>query len=455
MSARDLSSTSDPRRSLPSVDRLLHAIAAIEMPHELKRLACRQIIAEARTRNASPSFDELVTRVRALLKDWAQPYPEVINATGVLLHTGLGRAPLPANVLEQLATWGDRYIALELDLASGRRGDRFAPLQPWLCALTETEMGLVVNNNAAAVLLALNSLANRKEVIISRGQEVEIGGSFRIPEIIRKAGARLVEIGTTNRTHLADYEAALSPRTGAILWVHPSNYRLQGFTSSVSLEQLARLARAHDIPLVADLGSGALVRPPGGFLDDEPLVAEIARQGADVITFSGDKLLGGPQAGFIVGGARWLRKMRRNQLLRALRPDKFQLFLIHQTLARYPGQGHPPAGIPFYRQLALTPAELEDRARAIATRLTNPALTAAPGPCDSTIGSGAGPEAKIPSFGLTLRHVRLSPQRLARVLRQSRPAVVGRIQNDTVILDLRTVFPPQDATLVTILNKLD
>jgi L-seryl-tRNA(Ser) seleniumtransferase len=367
----------------------------------------------------------------------------VVNATGVVLHTNLGRAPLAPGAVAAVAAAARGYTDLELDLGSGRRGDRLGPVAAKLAALSGAEAGLAVNNNAAAVLLALDTLARGRQAIVSRGELVEIGGSFRVPEILARAGVRLVEVGTTNRTHRADYEAAIGPDTALLLKVHRSNFEQRGFVAEVALPELAALARSRGLPLVEDLGSGTLVRLAG--LPAEAFAPDRLRQGADLVCFSGDKLLGGPQAGLVLGRADLVEAMRSNPLARALRLDKLSLAALDWTLTAHL-DGRAEREIPVLRQLAATPAALEARAQRLAARLAQVAgaaarieVVAAPGP----VGGGSLPGVSLPGFAVAVE-TGLGPERLAARLRAAPVPVVGRIHDGRLLLDARTLLDGDD-----------
>jgi len=444
---------------LPSVDALLNAVSGLDLPHQMKKNQARNILTRYRTliaENRSPDLTKLEQEFIRGLQDIDHSLRRVINGTGVLIHTNLGRSPLSKEMIRSLELINDAYVNLELDLKQGKRGNRHDHLRPWIQALTHAEDGILVNNNAAAVLLSLNSLAdNRKEVIISRGQLVEIGGSFRIPEILRKAGAKLVEVGTTNRTHLSDYETAITPRTKLLLWVHSSNYKISGFTKEVSLRELVQLGEQHDLPVMADLGSGALIPIDGFGLQREPLVPEIVNSGVDIVTFSVDKLLGGPQGGIIAGTRKYLKKIEKNHLLRALRPDKTQILLTLQGLRAYASDTRGAENVPIYRDLSTPVSTLKTRAKAIVSRLDNPSLTLEIIETRAQVGSGASPAETMASVGLTIKHRKFKAAQISRSLRTNDPAIMGRINDDLFLIDLKAVRAGEDELIIQALNQLE
>jgi L-seryl-tRNA(Ser) seleniumtransferase len=436
-------SSASPLASLPSVDRLLQRSETDVLIAAHGRMAAtdaiRGVLAELRAAQAADLAEsEILRRVAERLEREATPsLRAVFNLTGTVLHTNLGRAVLPPEAIDAVVAAARDPVNLEYDLKTGRRGERDAHVEAILCRLTGAEAATVVNNNAAAVLLVLNSLANRKEVPTSRGELVEIGGSFRIPEIVARAGSRLREVGTTNRTHLADFAAAIGPKTGAVLKVHTSNYAIEGFTAAVDEAALAGLCRERGVPFIVDLGSGTLADLRRFGLPQEPSAAEALAAGADIVTFSGDKLLGGPQAGIIVGRTALIERIRRNPMKRALRVDKLTLAALAAVLHLYADPDRLVQCIPTLRLLA---RPLEDL-RALAARLC-PALQAAVKgkaavdvvDCESQIGSGALPTQRIASAGLSLRPGNV---RLAAAFRALPVPVIGRLQDGAFILDLR------------------
>jgi len=378
----------------------------------------------------------------------------VINATGIVLHTNLGRAPLAPAAVQLIAETASRYSNLEVDLSSGQRGQRHLLVEDLLCQLTGAEAAAVVNNNAAAVLLTLNALGMNRDIIVSRGQLVEIGDSFRLPDMMARSGAVMVEVGTTNRTHLSDYENALSERTGVILSVHPSNYRVLGFTAEVPLTQLVELGRRHDVPVVHDVGAGALVDLQPWGLPAEPLVADSIAAGADVVTFSGDKVLGGPQAGLIVGRREAVETIRKNPWMRALRCDKLTYAALEATLRLYLDPRSLPEHLPVLAMMTATPETLRDRAVKLCQDLHE--LTVRGWRIEvidsvAQAGSGSLPLEEIPSVAVTIQPAGLSAGDLAGRLRQGDPAILGYVREDRLHLDMRTINEDELPGLVTTL----
>ena len=372
----------------------------------------------------------------------------VINATGVVVHTNLGRSPWPAAATRRVAELSGRYLNLEFALSTGGRGQRAEAIERLFAQLLPGAAVAVVNNNAAAVLLVLNTVAQGKEVVVSRGQLVEIGGSFRIPEVMEKSQSILREVGTTNRTRVADFEAAIGPLTGALLSVHPSNYRVVGFTEEAELADLVALGRRHGVPTIEDLGSGSLLDLREIGIDDEPTVADRLAAGVDLVTFSGDKLLGGPQAGFVVGDSEWVARVRKNPMYRALRLDKATTLALEATLAAYVTGSM--GEIPVVRMLRTPVDELEARARSFAARLQKKAAVGAAievVSVSSRVGGGAAPGRDLPSFAIAVEAPEGADHLIAR-LRAGDPPVIGRILDDRVVLDIRTVLPDEDDMLV-------
>ena len=361
----------------------------------------------------------------------------VINATGVVLHTNLGRALLAPWIADFVAEQAGRYSNLELNIATGERGSRYEHVEQLLCTLTGAEAALVVNNNAAAVLLVMNTLANNQEVIVSRGELVEVGGAFRIPEVLKLGGAKLVEVGTTNKTWLSDYEKAIGPETAMLLKVHTSNYRIEGFTHAVSGQELVKLGGSSGLPVVEDLGSGSFLDGVELGFPAEPTIGQSVKAGLALVTFSGDKLLGGPQAGIIVGQRRYVELLRANQLLRALRIDKLTLAALEGTLRLYE-QGRSK-DIPVWQMLALTSEVLKERAEQLALDLAGSEIFQVEVQASSSqVGGGAWPTVSLPTWVCAVRPYQGSVQDLEQFLRQGSPAILTRIQKDWVLLDGRT-----------------
>jgi L-seryl-tRNA(Ser) seleniumtransferase len=450
----------NPFRHLPSVDALLQdprvSAYAAELGHERLVAAARTVLAAWRDRlqqgQSYPGSEAITASLMERLDALAQPtLVPVINATGVVLHTNLGRAPLSSAVVDAMRAAAQGYSNLEFDLPTGKRGSRYVHAEELLCALTGAESALLVNNNAGAVLLVLAALAQGRQVIISRGQLVEIGGGFRIPEVMEQSGAQLVEVGTTNRTYLQDYRAAIGEHTAAILRVHTSNYRLGGFVHQPALSELVDLAHEQGLPLLDDLGSGTLLDTAHFGLAHEPTVQESIAAGADLVTFSGDKLLGGPQAGIIVGKTELIDKLRRWPLTRALRVDKTTIAGIQANLRHYL-RGEALDSIPIWQMIALDVETLHQRALAFCARLAELGIQGELVAGRSMIGGGSLPEESLPTTLVALPGDRAIET--AATLRRGTPAVVTRIQDGRVMLDLRTVLPGQEDALVKRVAKV-
>jgi L-seryl-tRNA(Ser) seleniumtransferase len=456
-------------RHVPSVDQLLRTDVARQLRDSigLKRVTAiaRTVTAEIRSliRNdhLAPdghSPEALLAEAVRRLADTAKRENEtgiskVINATGVLLHTNLGRAPLSAAARAALEAAAG-YCNLEYDVATGTRGKRGARVESLLKDLTGAEDALVVNNCAAAALLILTVLARDGETIVSRGELVEIGGDFRVPDVMASSGTQMVEVGTTNRTHLEDYQRSINVNTRLIMRVHPSNYRIVGFASSPELSQLATLAHEHGLPLYEDAGSGQLSDLRAYGVVDEPAVNEIVAKGVDVVSFSGDKLLGSAQAGLIVGKRSIIERLRKHPLYRALRSDKLRLAALEATLVAHQ-RGKAANEVPVLQMLALTPAEIEERAKAVLEQLASTDLELALEPGESAIGGGAAPTSNIKSVLIALTHPRRSAADLEQQLRGSWPPVIARVAENKVLLDLRTVFPEDLSALVFAVKSLN
>jgi L-seryl-tRNA(Ser) seleniumtransferase len=451
-------------RGLPSVSSLIQHPAIAPYAREvgarsLTRLA-QLVLEEARQAIlAGRATGDVVAVLQRKLQKLSQPrLRSVINATGVIIHTNLGRAPVSDEAARAMAEVAGRYTALEIELESGRRGGRMSELSQLLSLLTGAEAGLVVNNNAAAVLLVLSTFCAGRAVLVSRSQAVEIGGGFRIPDVLRQSGARLVEVGTTNRTYVRDYAEAISDDTAAILSVHWSNFRIIGFTAQPELGELAELAHARGLLLIEDLGSGALLDTAAYGLAHEPTVQEAIAAGADLVCFSGDKLLGGPQAGIIVGRRELIDQVERHPLARALRADKTALAGTAVTLRHYL-RGEAIEKIPVWRMIATPLAALEARCQTWQAALRDLVETEIVA-TDATVGGGSLPGETLPSRALALGAEAiaevvpgLTVEELARRLRTGQPPVVGRVEADRLLLDARTVLPEQDEALVEALRR--
>jgi len=379
----------------------------------------------------------------------------VINATGIVLHTNLGRAPLSEAAIKSVELVSKGYSNLEYNLEEGKRGKRYAHLKGILKEVTGAEDATVVNNNAGAVLLSLAALARGKEVIVSRGELVEIGGSFRIPDVMAQSGAILKEVGATNKTHLSDYENAVSPETGLILKVHQSNYKMIGFTEDVPIEELAALGKRHSVPVMFDLGSGCLVNLKEYGIGAEPVVSEILKSGADVVTFSGDKLLGGPQAGIILGKSGHIEKINKNPLARALRIDKMTLAALYSTFFEYADEEKAIKNIPTLRMLTEKADSIKERAKKIASGLKKAVEKASIEVIadSSEAGGGSLPGVSLPTYAVGIKSAKMSPNKMEERLRKGDPPVVARIKEDALLLDARTVQPGEVATLIECVRK--
>jgi L-seryl-tRNA(Ser) seleniumtransferase len=432
-------------RGLPSVDKLLAQSPVLIETYgrSLTTDAIRSVLDETRSaiRSGVPAPDqsELLDRVTDRLRQWTRTRPRaVINATGVIIHTNLGRAPLSAAAVEAMMTVAAGYSDLEYNLERGERGSRFDAVEDLLKRVTGAEAALVVNNNAGAVLVALSALASGKGALISRGQLVEIGGGFRVPDVMEQSGAKLIEVGTTNRTHRRDYEMALVTKdVAAIVRAHSSNFRTIGFTTEVPLPELVELANWKNIPLIDDLGSGALLDTAQYCLAHEPTVQESVAAGAHVICFSGDKLLGGPQAGIIIGKAQYVQPLKKHPLARALRMDKLDLAALSATLVHYL-KGEATQKIPVWRMISLPLSVLQAQAAEFAQQLRTAGFDASVIDGQSTIGGGSLPGETLPTKLVALNVV--SPDDFLARMRRGDPPVVARIENDRVVFDLRTVI---------------
>jgi L-seryl-tRNA(Ser) seleniumtransferase len=478
-----LQSKPDLYRKLPSVDEMLRSprlapAISREGPVAVSD-AARAVLASLRDEVTAGRLDAngvdlalsgigeaVERRLLQALKHSLQP---IINATGVILHTNLGRAPLPASAFDHIKEIASTYSNLEFDIEKGERGQRDIHTHRLFRKLLNEHVGaaapgcasernwpaistIVVNNNAAAVLLALNTLAEHGEVIVSRGELVEIGGSFRIPDVMSKSHAVLREVGTTNRTRISDYEKAINEKTRLLLRVHRSNFQITGFTEQPQLEELVKLARERNLPLMEDLGSGSLLDLRSIGVNGEPSVLDSLRHGVDVVTYSGDKLLGGPQAGILSGRSDLIARMRANSLFRALRVDKLTYAALEATLLAYVKEDHN--AIPALRMMRVPKEEIGKRAEAIAQKIRSAKLSAEVVDGESVIGGGAAPSAVLPTRLLAVTSNRLSADDLSARMRTSEPPIVARVEDNRVLLDLRTVFPDQDEAVTQALKHI-
>jgi L-seryl-tRNA(Ser) seleniumtransferase len=440
----------DSRRELPSINALLETAGVRSLLEQHPRVmvvdAVRAAVDAARisgtVQNSEGEWVETITR--ALLDSDRASLRRVINATGVILHTNLGRAPLADAAVRAIERVARGYSNLEYDIDSGARGSRYSHCVGLLQRLTGAEDALVVNNCAAALVLTLNALAQRKEVLVSRGELVEIGGSFRIPDIMARSGVKLVEVGTTNRTHDDDYRRAITPRTGAIVKVHRSNFAIEGFTSEVSVERLAFIAAEHGVPVINDLGSGLMLSLEEYGLAGEPTAAAALAAGATVVTMSGDKLLGGPQAGIILGSSAAVAKLRKNPFARAMRVDKLTLSALEATLRLYLEPARALRDIPVLAMLTEGLTAIQARAAGLVKALGERGIAAEVVASEAGVGGGAFPTATIPSAAIALS---ADAAQLEKRLRRGEPAVIGHIAERRLLLDLRSVLPREDAEL--------
>ena len=442
-------------RSVPQVSRLMETDGARALAAEFPRPAVlravragldgwrRSVLSGAAT--GPFETEPFLAELRARLERERRPaLRRVLNATGVVVHTNLGRAPLASEALAAMVEVGRGYASLEIDLATGRRGARVGGVEALLCLLTGAEAALAANNNAAAVLLVLSGLAAGGEVVVSRGELVEIGGSFRVPEVIQQGGARLVEVGTTNKTRASDYERAITPATRVLLKVHPSNYRITGFTEAPAREELVAVARRHGLLVVEDLGSGTLVDTRRLGLPEEPTVQASVAAGVDLVTFSGDKLLGGPQAGLVVGRAELVARLRAHPLMRAFRLDKLRLAALEATLRLYRDADGPPERVPVIGMLAQDGAMLRHKAERLANLLHGCEAAGLEVAEDVTFaGGGALPESELPTWTVAVQPLKQSVDDLAAALRRHEPPVIARVARGRLVLDVRTLAEPE------------
>ncbi|HYG76851.1 MAG TPA: L-seryl-tRNA(Sec) selenium transferase [Planctomycetota bacterium] len=449
--------TESQLRALPAIQRLLENSELKQLQEQFGReaivsaaretlAAFRSDILAGKAAGNGHGFSEadviarVISRVRQRIGGGVR---RVINATGVILHTGLGRAVLPAAAIQDIVAELSGYAAVEIDVDSGKRGHRDSTVRDLVTTLLGCEHATVVNNNAAATMLALAAIARGKEVIVSRGQLVEIGGSFRVPDVMRESGCKLVEVGTTNRTYARDFEAAITPETGALLLVHTSNFRIVGFTEEPTVAEMKALAKKHNLPLIYDIGSGALLPDLADELKEEPVVKAALDDGADLVLFSADKILGGAQGGIAAGKRELVEKLRRHPLYRAFRVDKLTLCALESTLRLYLNPGTRNQTVPTLRMLKRTLASISDEAATLATKLGRalPGLEALCVEDSSRLGSGSLPERNIPTRVVSLRHPKLSAEELGAALRAHKPPIFTRIQDERVLIDPRTLQP--------------
>ncbi len=458
-------------RKLPGVDHLLElwdkkqpiediprTVLVRSIRTTIDRLRMRILVDDELLDETMFSDNQLLQlATQAVNKSMKFNLKRVINATGVVVHTNLGRSLLPESVARHVAEISSYYSNLEFDLERGTRGSRYSCVEEILCEISGAEAALVVNNNAGAVFLSLETLAKGKEVIVSRGELVEIGGSFRLPEVMARSGAKLVEIGTTNRTHLSDYEGAIRDETALLLKVHTSNYSLVGFTAEVPLKDLVALGAKYNIPVMNDLGSGSFVDFSEYGLMKEPTVQETVAAGADLVTFSGDKMLGGPQAGIIVGRKDALEHIKKSPVTRALRIDKMTLAALEATLHLYRDESKAVLAIPTLNMLALSPRIIANRAKRLQNRLKklgNEKLEAVITNASSKVGGGALPLAELPTKCVGIKIKGLSANRIERLMLDATPPIIGRIENDLFVMDVRTIQDEEIAIIALTFKKI-
>ena len=457
-----------PLRKIPSVSELLENPTLKKMvdrlSHNVVVSTSRKVLDELRTEvqtaaaeRTLPSVSDLAERIaQRIVEGEASTLRPVINATGILLHTGLGRAPLAEEAVEEIVAVARDYASVEMDLASGERSQRGTAVEDLLRDFTGAEAAMVVNNNAGATMLTLAALAAGREVIVSRGQLVEIGGSYRLPRVMTAAGAVLREVGTTNRTNLDDYGEAVGENTAALMLVHPSNFVIAGFSASVTIDELAGLGRQHKLPVIHDIGSGAMIDFAQFGFNDEPMASRSISAGADLALFSGDKLLGGPQCGVIVGRKTLIEQLQRHPMARALRVGKLTLAALAATLRLYRDEEKARRAVPLLQLLTTSVENLQNRAERMAPQMAEAKAVADAEIVESTtyLGGGSVPTQQLPTRCVALKPEGMSVDRLATALRTGTPAVVGRVQQDRLMLDLRSVLPRQDVQLVAALEAL-
>lgn len=453
-------------RELPKIDELLNEEAVkLEIPITMKEVvieSLREAVDNYRNlilKDKIKSFtkEDILKSFKIIIEQKKQPnLKNVVNATGVIIHTNLGRSILSDNALKNVIAVAHNYSNLEYDLEKGIRGSRYSHVEELIKRITGAEASLVVNNNAAAVVLALNTLCNGKEAIVSRGQLVEIGGSFRIPEVMKFSGANLVEVGTTNKTHIKDYENAISENTGAFLKVHTSNFKIIGFSEEVPLEKLVRLSSKSHVPLVEDIGSGTLIDFSKYGFEYEPTVQKSIHKGVDVVTFSGDKMLGGPQAGIIVGKKKYIDSMKENQLTRAFRIDKMTLAALEGTLRYYIDESEAIKNIPTLHMILASKDEQKHRAFVLKEKLENENLgfKFTVGEDYSMVGGGSMPGQKIPTYVIKVESSSISPEQVDKKFRRMKTPIIVRVAHNEVIMDLRTILDRDFDVLVNAFTEL-
>lgn len=451
--------TNKELRKLPSIEKVLEAI---ETKPDIDRYSrtlvtrtAQTVLAEARRQIENgaicPSETELFGRIKLfLIHEWPGFLSSIINATGIIIHTNLGRAPLSRSALDSVSDLGGNFYSLEYDLLSGKRGGRAREVEKLLCMLTGAESALVVNNNAAAVLLVLIVLARNKEVIVSRGELVQIGGGFRVPDIMKQSGVSLVEVGTTNQTHIKDYDQAIGGKTALLLKVHQSNFLIKGFTQSVSISELKTLAKKHNLPVVYDLGSGAMLNTEDFMKAHEPTVMEALSDGSDVVCFSGDKLLGGPQSGIILGKKSLIDRLCQHSLMRVIRIDKMVAIALAATLKHYL-QKEAVEKIPVWQMITASLEEVESRAESVLKQLTGAGLSASIIDGKSMVGGGSLPDQTLPTRLVAVKPP-CSMADFVRRLRLATPPLLGRVEDERLLIDMRTVMPSQDDILIQVIK---
>ena len=458
----------NPLRKLPSVNQLLESPPLKKMVDTVSHNAVvggvRTVLDSLRKKVVNATEDIPIPTTSDLaesIANWIQKNQEpklvqVINATGVILHTGLGRSPLAQEAVEAINAIAGGYCSLEFDLESGQRGQRVECIQQLICELTGAEAATVVNNNAAATMLALGALGGGGEVIVSRGQLIEIGGSYRLPEVMETSGAKLREVGATNKSHLRDYENAIGEETKALMRVHPSNFKIVGFTKEVPLEDLVRLGRKHDLPVIDDIGSGALIDFARYGVSEEPISSASIKAGADIVLFSGDKLVGGPQCGIIIGKKKYVQKIMKHPMMRAMRVGKLTMAALWATLKLYQDLDKAELSVPVLQMLSTPLENLRLRAEKMVKQIEHLEFVESASVIEehSMLGGGSLPTEKIDTWCVAITPKGKTIEQVTRALRLSSPAVVTRVQKEQILFDLRTIFPNEDIPLVQVVSNL-